>query len=104
VTANPRVIQVLAWQPPVPGWDQPGEPPWQDGALCAETDPALFYPDPGQSAAPALRVCAACPVRGACLEHALDAGELWGVWGGTTERERRAIIAGRNSGRNGLAA
>jgi WhiB family transcriptional regulator, redox-sensing transcriptional regulator len=104
MTAAPRVIQVLAWQPPVPGRDRPAAPAWQDGALCAETDPALFYPGDGQPAAPALRVCAACPVRAACLQHALDAGELWGVWGGTTERERQAVIARRDAGRNGLAA
>ena len=37
-------------------------------------------------------ICAACPVREACLEHALAVREKHGVWGGLTERERRRVI------------
>ncbi len=36
-------------------------------------------------------VCAACPVRGDCLEHALAVDERYGVWGGLTLDERRTI-------------
>lgn len=38
-------------------------------------------------------VCAECPVREQCLEYALDLPEreTMGVWGGTSERERRKI-------------
>ena len=36
-------------------------------------------------------VCAACPVRQACLEHALSASEPYGIWGGLTLRERRML-------------
>lgn len=60
---------------------------WRTGALCAQTDLDLFFPEKGGQAAPAKRLCAACPVREACLAVALEHREL-GVWGGTTEAER----------------
>jgi WhiB family redox-sensing transcriptional regulator len=43
----------------------------------------------------AIAVCGTCDVRIACLEHALASREKEGVWGGTTERERRRIIRQR---------
>jgi len=64
---------------------------WRERALCAEVDPELFYPDTGQPAAPAKNICRACEVRTDCLSWAMANGELFGVWGGTTERERKAM-------------
>ena len=64
---------------------------WQDLALCAQTDPDSFFPEKGESPRPAKRVCAACEVRAECLQYALDHGERFGVWGGLSERERRAL-------------
>lgn len=64
---------------------------WMSAARCRGLDVRLFFPDSGQHAGPAQRVCASCPVRATCLEYALDAGEAWGVWGGATEDERRAM-------------
>jgi WhiB family redox-sensing transcriptional regulator len=64
---------------------------WRDRALCAQTDPEAFFPDKGESTAPAKQVCAACEVRADCLQEALDRGERFGVWGGCSERERRAL-------------
>ena len=43
----------------------------------------------------ARRICAECPVKGACLEYALRNGIDHGVWGGTSERERRRIARRR---------
>jgi WhiB family redox-sensing transcriptional regulator len=40
-------------------------------------------------------VCGACPVRAECLAEALDNEIEWGVWGGLTERERRALLRKR---------
>jgi WhiB family redox-sensing transcriptional regulator len=37
-------------------------------------------------------VCATCPVRTECLADALDNRVEYGVWGGMTERERRALL------------
>jgi len=38
----------------------------------------------------ALAVCGSCPVRDACLEHALTVPERYGVWGEMTEDQRAA--------------
>ncbi len=58
---------------------------------CRGVDPDLFFPDRGESLEPAKRICGECAVRDECLEHALANGERFGVWGGTSERERRRI-------------
>jgi WhiB family redox-sensing transcriptional regulator len=44
---------------------------WRAEALCAQTDPELFYPECGQIPHTAKRICAACPVRTECLDDAL---------------------------------
>jgi WhiB family transcriptional regulator, redox-sensing transcriptional regulator len=58
---------------------------------CRGVDPDVFFPDRGESLEPAKRVCGDCAVRNECLEHALSTGERFGVWGGTSERERRRL-------------
>jgi len=68
---------------------------WREHALCAQVDPELFYPDLGQSAAPAKRICGACEVRTECLSYAMAHGELFGVWGGTTEVDRKLMRRAR---------
>jgi WhiB family transcriptional regulator, redox-sensing transcriptional regulator len=65
--------------------------PWQDRALCAETDPAAFFPEKGEPSRPAKRVCMACEVRAECLDYALETDQKFGVWGGLSERERRLL-------------
>ena len=45
-----------------------------------------------EEAGVAKAICSTCPVREACLEHALSAREREGIWGGATERERRRIL------------
>jgi WhiB family transcriptional regulator, redox-sensing transcriptional regulator len=94
MTAPARAIEVLAWRPPGPGWnlDDFDEPEWQDLALCAETDPELFFPEKGGGSRDAKRICRQCPVRAECLEYALANDERVGVWGGlsVSERDRMA--------------
>jgi len=68
-------------------------PAWHDRARCAETDPEMFFPENGESARPAKRVCAGCEVAAECLQDALDRGERFGVWGGLSERERRVLAS-----------
>jgi WhiB family transcriptional regulator, redox-sensing transcriptional regulator len=69
---------------------------WRDDAACRDADPDLFFPVGttglrlGQINV-AKRMCQACPVQTQCLAWALDHGITDGVWGGTTEDERRAI-------------
>lgn len=65
---------------------------WQVEALCAQTDPELFFPSEGKSAKAPKRICGACAVRAVCLQYALDRNEEFGVWGGLSARERRALI------------
>lgn len=64
---------------------------WQDRALCAQADPEVWFPDPGNAVVIARRICRRCPVQAQCLEYALDHNERFGVWGGTSEAERREI-------------
>ena len=54
----------------------------------------MFFPGRGESAGPARQVCAACPVRQPCLDYAITNRIAYGVWGGLTERERRALRSG----------
>lgn len=59
---------------------------WMEHAACRGCGPALFFPTRGESTAQAKAVCASCPVQPQCLEHALQAGEKFGTWGGKSER------------------
>ncbi len=65
---------------------------WQDMAACFGLDPEIFFPTTEEEAAPALSYCATCRVRDLCLAWALQNGERYGVWGGTTEQMRRRLI------------
>ena len=64
---------------------------WRELAACRSTDLGLFFPERGESAGPARQVCAACPVRQPCLDYAITNRITHGIWGGLTERERRAL-------------
>ncbi len=66
---------------------------WRRRAACRGIDVEIFFPETDDDAVVevAKAVCEMCPVRQACLEHALAHREREGVWGGTTERERRRI-------------
>lgn len=68
---------------------------WKLAGLCRETDPDAFYPDAGGSARAAKQICGRCPVTHDCLTNALLTGERFGVWGGTTESERRQLRRGQ---------
>jgi WhiB family redox-sensing transcriptional regulator len=69
---------------------------WRDGASCRSIDPDLFFPIGTTGVAldqieQAKAVCRACDVRTACLEFALATNQESGVWGGTSEEERRKL-------------
>ena len=68
---------------------------WRQRASCQGIDPGIFYPASDEDAEEAKAICATCPVRQPCLEHALASREREGVWGGLTERERRRIVRQR---------
>lgn len=68
--------------------------PWMAYAACAYVDPEAWFPERGASPRDAKAICATCPVVAECREFALRNKERWGVWGQTTERERRRILKG----------
>jgi len=67
---------------------------WRELAACRGTDLEVFFPGRGETAGPARQVCAACPVRQPCLDYAITNRIVHGIWGGLTERERRALRSG----------
>ena len=69
--------------------------PWMRDAACRGVEPGVFFPSDNAGVEAAQRLCAACPVRPECLEHALENRLDHGVWGGTSERERQRILRGR---------
>jgi len=67
---------------------------WTARAACRTTDPdALFVQGAAQNRAKV--ICQGCQVRTECLADALDNRVEFGVWGGMTERERRALLRRR---------
>jgi WhiB family transcriptional regulator, redox-sensing transcriptional regulator len=84
---------VTARQPRHRALAVPVPPPagWRYRAACRGADLSVFFPGRGQSAEPARRICASCPVRQPCLEFALRHGITHGIWGGLAERDRRAL-------------
>ena len=79
---------------------QPDE--WRDLASCRDTDPDLFFPvgttGPAiEQIAQAKRVCAECLVQADCLEYAISTNQDSGVWGGTSEEERRQMRRARQA-------
>ena len=74
---------------------------WQADAKCAELpirrSDAMFFPERGGSSKAAREMCARCPVRPECLEYALENKEMHGIWGGTSEGERRKLRRGRKT-------
>lgn len=78
---------------------------WQDLAACKGMDPTLFFgPEHAETVKEkrdreetAKAVCVRCPVKQECLEYALEAREAYGIWGGMTELERKALLRRRAS-------
>ncbi|MET8635975.1 WhiB family transcriptional regulator [Streptomyces sp. NPDC004096] len=80
---------------------------WRERAACRREDPDLFFPVGNSGLAPARideakAVCGRCPVVEQCLDLALQSGQADGVWGGTTESERRAMSRRARPGRDAV--
>lgn len=74
-----------------------GSTEWMEDAICKNYPPAVFFPEDGVGVDRARRICIGCPVVKECLEYALAEHINHGVWGGTSERERRRITKSRRS-------
>lgn len=72
-----------------------GDAEWRIRALCRDMSADLFFPADNESLKEAKEVCFQCPVRRACLNEAMLQHEIWGVWGGLSERERRRLRSRR---------
>ncbi len=69
---------------------------WRRKASCRDTDPDLFFPVGATGQAldqieAAKIVCRQCEARPECLEFALATNQEAGVWGATSEEERRKL-------------
>jgi WhiB family redox-sensing transcriptional regulator len=77
---------------------------WRSRGACLSADPELFFPlsSAGSSVEQLNRaksICSRCGVRAECLNFALSTQQLDGVWGGTSEDERRRILSHGGAGR-----
>jgi WhiB family transcriptional regulator, redox-sensing transcriptional regulator len=64
---------------------------WVAKARCRSADPEeMFVRGAGQRKA--ALICRHCPVIAECAADALDNRVEFGVWGGMTERQRRALL------------
>jgi WhiB family transcriptional regulator, redox-sensing transcriptional regulator len=76
------------------------ETDWRDGAACVAADPDLFFPisSGGISRVQERRAkafCAICHVRPQCLAFAIETQQLYGIWGGLSEKERTRLMRRR---------
>lgn len=73
--------------------------PWIGLADCVGLDADLFFPERGDhlTTQVARAVCLDCPARRPCAEWAIASREKHGIWGGTSERQRRAIREGHRT-------
>lgn len=69
---------------------------WRARGACLAEDPTVFFPigehDPDTERA--LVICRTCPVQEECLTYALETNQHAGIWGGTTESQRRRMFKG----------
>jgi|SRR5689334_11262120 WhiB family redox-sensing transcriptional regulator len=72
----------------------PGRVNWRAAARCRTADAEGLFVR-GARQREACDFCRTCPVRTECLAHALDHQVEFGVWGGMTERQRRALLRAR---------
>jgi WhiB family redox-sensing transcriptional regulator len=70
------------------------ERPWAVFAACREADADLFFGSSRDAERGAVVICEMCTVIDDCLSHALEARERFGIWGGTTEKQRKRILNG----------
>jgi WhiB family redox-sensing transcriptional regulator len=69
---------------------------WRNRAACLDEDPELFFPMGNTGPAllqieEAKSVCRRCEVVETCLKWSIESGQDFGVWGGLSEDERRAL-------------
>lgn len=71
------------------GWGDDG---WEERAACRGADVELFFSVEEADQKAALEFCSRCEVRAECLESAVANREMYGIWGGMFESDRRSLI------------
>lgn len=89
---DPAPADLAPWETD-PDWEDDS---WRNQAACRATAADLFFPTgrtPGASeqVRAAKSVCRSCEVRETCLLYALETNQDAGIWGGTSEDERRKL-------------
>lgn len=92
-------MTVSLWPPREPASDKWNVPTWQAAARCAEVGDDFWFPEKGGTAGPAKAICRGCVSRLPCLRYALGRHDD-GIWGGFTERERRAVSRQHGAGQS----
>ncbi len=77
-------------------------PRWHADAACKGKPPEWFFPERGADVRPARAVCATCTVVSECRQAGID-GREHGIWGGTSARERRALLGSATAGAQATA-
>ena len=81
-----------------------GSKEWAKRAMCKDMNVHDFYPGRGQATIPIKIICRSCPVVKPCLEYAMRNNEKFGIWGATSERERRKMRSAKaRHQRNGVS-
>lgn len=76
---------------------------WRSRAACRGLATSLWFPAVEQSTRTdgdghaARLVCGGCPVRGECLDYALETRQPFGIWGGLSVRARRQLNRSRTA-------
>jgi hypothetical protein len=65
---------------------------FQDQAACTPADFDLFFGEYASRIDAAKAICATCPVASKCLQFALDDNIEFGIYGGYTPSERKALV------------
>lgn len=90
-TVMPTPRPAVAKAPAPAAVERPTPPDLTDG-LCRQVDAELFFPEKGSLNKAAKRICWICPVREACLDDALITGDVWGIRGGYSAKQRRTMV------------
>lgn len=89
------MLASLPWSKPSLGVTALLPPDWASDAACKDLEPEeadhLFFPQRGEKGNGGRALCRSCSVSEECLELALSQGEAFGIWGGTSEKERRVL-------------